>query len=223
MKAGAAVAAFHALLGYAFIAGLAYRDVPEASDNLKIFDITVPPPLPEAPAPEQAAREPEGEASAANLKAPPAPIVAPPPRIRLEVPPLVVTAPSRGASDIEGPGSGSGGEGAGTGSGGQGSGTGGGGGTRAQRISGALDYEDLPLSARGRSARGAVAVRFVVQSDGRVTGCDVTRSSGDGILDETTCRLIERRFTYRPARDNEGQPVAQTVYTTFNWIPTLRR
>ena len=70
--------------------------------------------------------------------------------------------------------------------------------------------------------RGWVGVRFVVQPSGRVTGCSVTRPSGDADLDGTTCRMIERRFRYRPARDASGNPIAETVTTAFEWTPTGR-
>jgi protein TonB len=56
-----------------------------------------------------------------------------------------------------------------------------------------------------------------VQPDGRVGGCTVVRSSGHASLDETTCRLIERRFRYRPALDASGRPTSATEYKSFDW------
>jgi protein TonB len=66
-------------------------------------------------------------------------------------------------------------------------------------------------------------VRYVVGTDGSVGGCRVTRSSGHAELDETTCRLIEQRFRYRPARDGAGRPVPETVSRTFDWLLPLGR
>jgi protein TonB len=66
-------------------------------------------------------------------------------------------------------------------------------------------------------------VRYVVGTDGRVSGCRVTRSSGHAELDATTCRLIEQRFRYRPARDAAGRPVPETVSRTFDWLLPFRR
>jgi protein TonB len=66
-------------------------------------------------------------------------------------------------------------------------------------------------------AVGTVSVRYRVETNGRPTGCTVTRSSGNRDLDETTCRLIERRFRYRPARDFRGRPVAETVSGRHRW------
>lgn len=215
------VAAFHALLGYALITGLAHRVVGEVTHSLTVFDVVEPPPPPEEePEPVEArAPEPEGAAAPPSMDA----VVVPEPEVWLAIAPTIQTAPAAGTSDVPGQGTGSGGEGTGSGSGGSGAGTGGGGGSRAQRIRGGLDYGDLPRSARERAARGAVGVRFVVTPDGWARQCTVTRPSGDAILDATTCRLIERRFGYRPARDAQGQTIAETVNTTFEWIPTFRR
>ena len=60
-------------------------------------------------------------------------------------------------------------------------------------------------------------MRFTVGIDGRVSGCTVTRSSGYALLDTTTCRLIEKRFRYHPARDAQGQPVAETISLFYQW------
>ena len=60
-------------------------------------------------------------------------------------------------------------------------------------------------------------LRFVVASTGRVSDCDVTRSSGSRALDETTCRLIMQRFRYRPARDGAGRPIADTIRGEHVW------
>jgi protein TonB len=237
IRAALGVAVFHALLGYAFVTGLGVEIATSFEDDLKVFQVreAPPPPPPEAPVPAKARVEaPEGEAAPPSLKARSTPIVAPPPMIRLNPPPLIVTAPlptpavgtekSTGASDIPGPGIGAGGEGAGTGSGGQGSGAGGGIASRARRVSGWISgASDYPPAARRAGIEGSVAVRFTVESDGTVSGCRVTRSTANAELDETTCRLIERRFRYDPARDAAGRPVPETVTRTFDWLLPFRR
>lgn len=232
IKAMVGVVLFHALLGYALVTGLGYEVVRTVGERLRVFDVAeVPPPPVEEPKPApRESDQPEGEAAPPSLRARPSPVVAPPPRIQLEVPPPVVTVPepkpgpvgndpSAGSSDIDGIGTGSGGEGAGTGSGGQGTGGGGGGiGQSAERVGGTLDgNRDYPRSARIAGIEGSVAVRFTVGTDGRVSGCRVIRSSASPDLDSTTCRLVERRFRYRPARNAEGRPVAETISRTFDW------
>ncbi|HEY0627254.1 MAG TPA: energy transducer TonB [Allosphingosinicella sp.] len=219
IKALIGVTALHALLGYAFITGLAYEVVHQVSDNLKVFDITDPPPPPEEkPEPVRLKEpEPEGAAAPPSIKA----VVAPKPKIELPVPPPVRTAPASGNADIVGTGTGSGGTGNGTGSGGSGTGTGGGGGggSKAVREQGGFTRRDYARIAGPTRLRGTVYVRYTVQPSGRVSGCAVTRSSGYPQLDAATCGIIEQRFRYRPARDGQGKAVAETKQTSFDWAP----
>lgn len=238
IAASVGVGLLHALLGYAFITGLGSDFVRKASEGMKIFDVrlTPPPPPIEEPIPAvRASDELEGAASARNLRAQPSPVVAPPPKIRLEVPSPVVAAPlpipvppgsdtSAGASDKAGPGFGGGGVGSGPGSGSAGYGRGGGGiATRARRQSGRLSNDDYPRAALRAGVEGAVSVRYSVGTNGRVTGCRVTRSSGHAELDATTCRLIEARFRYRPARDAQGTALVEVKTTIFDWLLPLGR
>ncbi|HEV2866297.1 MAG TPA: energy transducer TonB [Allosphingosinicella sp.] len=231
LTASGGVALLHLLLAYALVAGLNVRFVLPHSDDLKLFDVAVPPPPPEATAVAKAEPKAAGAAAPPSREARPTPVVAPPPRLPL--PSHLRTAPeprlptgtdaTAGAAHVDGPGTGAGGVGAGAGSGGRGSGTGGGAAVPAERISGRLSGDtDYPASARRAGVEGSVSVRFVVRTDGRVGGCRVTRSSGHAELDSTTCRLIEERFRYRPARDADGRPVPQTVTRTFDWLLPYR-
>ena len=221
LKSALGVTALHAALGYAFIAGLGFEVPGAPSDTLKLFNVRpVPPPPPVAkPAPAPArAPEPEGAAAPPNLRADPAPIVAPEPEIVLPIPPPVVAAPvaatgpapSAGAAERPGPGTGAGGEGSGLGSGRSGDGTGGGGAAYpARQIAGRIVDADYPRAARRARLEGRVRVHFTVDTNGRATDCRVTRSSGHPELDTTTCRLIERRYRFEPARDARGRPVPE--------------
>lgn len=195
-----------------------------------------PPPPPPAddlvPSPSREADpRPGGAASPPKLKAEPAPFVAPEPIVRLPIqpPPTVPTAPvaaqgsapSAGAAPIRGPGTGSGGFGAGRGSGrggdGAGGGGGGGGGDGASQIVARpprwvccdLSIGDVPRAVQERTRPGVsvVSVIYVVEADGRVTGCRVSRSSGNRELDQVTCALVERRYRFQPARNPAGRPV----------------
>ena len=235
LKSALGVAAFHAAIGYALIAGLGFDVVREISEELKLVRIAEePPPPPEAVPDEpqaelqkERAKDPEGAASPANLRDTPTPVVAPPPVIPVPTPlPAAPIAgegsrPAAGAADVPGPGTGSGGIGTGTGSGLQGNGTGGGGGggaaRRARHIAGGIDDRDYPDAAVRALASGTVHLRFRVSAEGRVTDCAVTRSSGHRALDETTCRLIKRRFRYRPATDSSGRPVPDTIVGQHEW------
>lgn len=89
--------------------------------------------------------------------------------------------------------------------------------TPAALVKGRLKNSDYPRAARRAGAEGTVHVRFLVNPDGGVGGCTVTRSSGHPELDSTTCRLIERRFRYRPARDAQGRPTSDVVVGEQLW------
>src|SRR3546814_5771054 len=69
-----------------------------------------------------------------------------------------------------------------------------GGWTKAVLVSGRIEDRDYPKQAARAKIGGEVEVRFTIQPTGRVTGCRVTRSSGDPALDATTCRL-DRKST----------------------------
>ncbi|HEX8532748.1 MAG TPA: TonB family protein [Allosphingosinicella sp.] len=233
------VGLFHALLGYAFLTGLGFQPAEAVTEQLKMFDVfEQPPPPPSEPAAPEKVKEthevkpkdPEGAASPANLRDTPSEIVAPPPEIRLPVPPPVVAAPvpgqgsadSAGAADVPGPGTGRGGFGNGLGSGSQGNGTGGGGGgigrgSPVRWLRGRIYDSDYPSRSQGTGNREIVYLRFVVDRDGRVRNCAATRSSGNRELDETTCRLIEKRFRYRPARNAEGLAIPVVITGLHDW------
>jgi protein TonB len=225
--AAAGVALFHAILFYALLIGLRGEYAKREETRLKLLPLQeAPPPPPVVTVPEKPSKTPEGAAAPPSLKARPSPVVAPP--SPLPVPPVLPTVPkalpvppgsdsSAGVASVDGPGSGMGGEGRGNGSGGSGTGSGSGGARQAERIAGGIANRDYPRSALRDRAQGSVAVRYTVRADGRVGGCTVVRSSGHPELDEVTCRLIEKRFRYRPALDRSGRPMEATEYKNYDW------
>ena len=189
---------------------------------IQTFDVSEPPPPPppieEVPAKTQPKEE--GQASPPNIVSKATPVSAPPPKIELPVQNPVVASPTpnqgvqstQGAAPVPGPGTGAGGLGTGTGSGGSGAGSGGGA-RSGQGVGPSVilsttltgrDYPPAVLRAWPRGGRTFVAVR--VQLDGHATDCKVNRSSGDPLVDEWTCRLVEQRVRFRPAVDERGQP-----------------
>lgn len=62
-----------------------------------------------------------------------------------------------------------------------------------------------------------MTTQFTVETDGRVTGCRVTRSSGLSDLDDGVCRLIEARFRYRPSRDARDRAIRSGVEIDHIW------
>ncbi|RHW18896.1 energy transducer TonB [Sphingomonas gilva] len=231
IKAALGAVALPGLLGYALITGLAVNMRTAVADGLKLFTVAPDPPPPPPPDPvvPHAVRseKPEGAASPPNLTSKATQIVAPPPVIPLVKPPPVIAAAkastgsdaTTGAADIRGPGTGSGGIGDGTGSGRYGDGGGGGGEYTAPRwVRGSMSDSDYPRGLGEAGIQGTVSVRYTVGIDGRARDCEVTESSGSAVLDETTCRLIERRFRFRPSLDDRGRPVPATIVENHSWI-----
>lgn len=220
------VALIHAMLGWLLLAGLAPHLMSREQPALSLFTPLppTPPSTPPAESPRQAAPERAAPEGAAALHARPTAIVSPLPVIVLPVPVIAApvatdgAAPRAGATEVPGPGTGAGTSGNGLGAGGAGEGSGGGGsGKRARHLSGSIENRDYPVAASRTGARGRVEIAFTVETSGRVTGCSVSRSSGNAALDDATCRLATQRFRYAPARDAAGRPVAERRGWRQDW------
>lgn len=218
-----------AAVGFGLASGLDLAIVRRASEAVTAIAIPAPPPPRQEAVPAKAPSEKaSGKASATNKHAKAASVAAPPAKLPPVAPP-VAAAPrpgagsdaSAGATPNPGPGSGAGGRGDGTGAGGAGSGTGGG--TKAVWRSGTIRDRDYPHEASRARAGGEVETRFIIEASGRVTGCRVTRSSGDASLDRTTCALIEERFRFKPATNAAGEPIASQYGWRQSWWLEPRR
>ncbi|WP_294240055.1 energy transducer TonB [uncultured Sphingomonas sp.] len=215
-------------MGYALVVGLGFvPPLPVTTEALNSFDVKPPAPPPPRIQPKRVqTHRPRGAAAPPNLRSQATEVVAPPPVVVLPPVSPVVVAPvagtgvqaSQGASDKPGPGTGAGGIGNGRGSGGAGDGDGYGDDTPPRRIKGRIKDSDYPEAAAEAGASGSVTVRYFVNVDGRVSGCVVTRSSGNAALDETTCRLIEQRYRYDPSRDADGRPVRSIIVVSQDWV-----
>ena len=73
--------------------------------------------------------------------------------------------------------------------------------------------DDYPAAAQSAGAEGTVQASLTIGPDGRVVGCNVTRSSGNSSLDGATCNILRRRAKFTPARDSNGQPTTDSVST----------
>ena len=211
---GVAVLAIHVVIGAGLLFALAGKGLPLARSNDRvtlIADVPLPPPPPHL-----SARPTPHRQTASAPAAPRAPILAPPPPPQIATP-VALPAPPVGTEE----GGGLGGSGTGTGAGGDGNGEGngdGGDGWAPERIGGHIGDRDYPRAFTAAGISGTVSVRYRVGTDGRVTGCIVTRSSGHAELDALTCDLIERRFRFRPARDAQGRPVRSAIIEDHSWI-----
>ena len=192
-----------------------------AEPSLVALDLTKPPP-PAPPPPddvEQGAAAPPSRGvteAPSPPPPPPAPIARPSPA---EVAVDPGSGQASGAGAAPGSGAGTGGEGTGSGAGGAGSGRGAGLVTPPQRLEGALTNADYRRARAPDGAAGTVRVTFRVRTDGRVDACQVIGSSGFAAFDEATCRLIEQRFRFRPARDESGRAIDWTIRTDYTWTP----
>ena len=185
-----AVALLHAGVGYALVTGLAYNATQELIEDLKTFDVA--PDEPEKP------EEPP----------PPPPKVDLPPPPKVTVPPPVVTSPVVTTNTLS---------------------------TqaviapppppappapprvaeRATQRGGAISDEDYPSSSIRTEEQGTAVATFTVGTDGRVVACNASGASST--LDAETCKLIMRRFRFRPAKDASGQPIEETRSQRVTW------
>jgi protein TonB len=185
-------------LGYAIITGLAYNVIKKATEDLKTFDVEETPPPPEEPPPPpkdmpKVPPPPTTPPPLVRMQAPTPPIVvqeAPtpppiPPVVQAPAPPAPPPPPRKVQS--------------------------------AQSAKGDLrslfSADDYPASAQSAGAEGTVQASLTIGPDGRVVGCNVTRSSGNSSLDGATCNILRRRAKFTPARDSNGQPTTDSVST----------
>ena len=81
---------------------------------------------------------------------------------------------------------------------------------------------DYPTLALKEEREGISAFRVTVGKDGRVTGCEITESSGHSDLDEATCANVTKRAEFFPAQDKKGKVKIGTYANRVRWqIPGL--
>ena len=182
-------------LGYAIVTGLAYNVIKKTVQDLKTFNVEEQPPPPEPPPP-----PPQD-----MPKVPPPPVtppplvqtVAPPPQITTVttpvIPPVVQAPPpppppppprkTQSAAPARGD------------------------------VRSLFSADDYPASAQAAGAEGTAQASLTIGTDGRVVGCNLIRSTGNGALDSATCNILRRRAKFTPARDSNGNATTDT-YTT---------
>lgn len=80
-----------------------------------------------------------------------------------------------------------------------------------------ITNDDYPQRELQRAIEGTVAVTLIVTTDGRVSKCIPTSSSGSEILDITTCLLLKERGRFESARDAKGKPVESSYAQRVSW------
>ncbi|MFC0203476.1 energy transducer TonB [Novosphingobium soli] len=198
------VALIHVFVGYALVTGLAYEAAKKVINKVTTVDIKEEKPKEEEPPP-----PPPDQPDT-----PPPPIVAPPPPINIApapppvqtvitpppAPPVVIqTASPPPAPPPPPPGPS---KARGVRAKNQGS--------WAGRI-----QANYPTRAAREEREGRVGVRVTVGTDGRVTACSVSSSSGSPDLDEAACDGMTRYARYDPALDDAGNPISSTTSTAI--------
>ena len=184
-------------LGYAIVTGLAYNVIKKAAEDLKTFDVEEEPPPPDEPPPPpkdmpDVPPPPVTPPPLVRMQAPEPPIqtiTAPPPPI---IPPVVRAPPPPPPPPPPRK-------------------------MEAARARGDVrtlfSTDDYPSSAASAGAEGTAQAQLTIGPDGRVQGCNLIRSTGNGSLDSATCSILRRRAKFTPAKDSNGQPTTDT-YTT---------
>jgi periplasmic protein TonB len=185
-------------LGYAIVTGLAYNVIKKAASDLKTFDVEEQPPPPEEPPPPpkdmpKVPPPPITPPPLVRMEAPPPPITtveAPPPP---QIPPVVMAPPAPPPPPPPRKT------------------------VSAQSAKGDLrtlfSADDYPASAQSAGAEGTAQATLTIGTDGRVVGCNLTRSTGNSALDSATCNILRRRAKFTPARDSNGNATTDTITT----------
>ena len=193
----ALVIVLHAIIGYAFVTGLAYNVVKKVARDLKTFDVAeeAPPPPDQPPPP-----PPE-------TKIEPPPIVAPPPIVQVQsvsppimpsvpvAPPIITpSAPSAPPPPAV---------------------------SRAGKPRGNpaewVTTEDYPSADLRAENQGVTSVEIQVGPEGRATDCRTTTSSGFPGLDTKACQMILRRARFTPQLNGDGQAMPFTWRQRVRW------
>lgn len=88
----------------------------------------------------------------------------------------------------------------------------------AQKRGGSISDEDYPSKAIREQKSGLATASFSSNELGRVENCRIILSSGSADLDEETCKIITRRWKYRPARDRMGSIIpTDNLQQSINW------
>lgn len=194
----ALVIALHAVIGYAFVTGLAYNVVKKVARDLKTFDVEeeAPPPPDKPPPP-----PPETRVEPPPVVSPPpivqvAPTVAPP-MVTVNAPPPPViheTAPPAPPPPAV---------------------------SRKLEARGTpgewVTPEDYPSADLRAENQGTTGFELQVGPDGKATACNVTSSSGFASLDQKACQMLMRRSRFKPQLDGNGQPMPATYRNRVRW------
>ncbi|MEO0440280.1 MAG: energy transducer TonB [Pseudomonadota bacterium] len=82
---------------------------------------------------------------------------------------------------------------------------------------------DYPPIAKRENRSGVTYYRASVSSIGRVSRCEIVRSSGHRDLDEKACSQVRRIARFRPAINERGQTMASQFDGKVDWSNLTRK
>lgn len=80
-----------------------------------------------------------------------------------------------------------------------------------------ITTDDYPAALIRQDVQGLVVISVMIGTDGQVRSCLVTQSSGNKLLDDTTCRLYAKRAHFSPALDADGNPTTAQRTDRYRW------
>jgi TonB family protein len=83
--------------------------------------------------------------------------------------------------------------------------------------SGFFSFNDYPREALNKGQSGTVGVLIWIESNGRVSSCEIVETSSAPSLDQTTCEMYKRRGRFRSARNAAGTAVRAPMFTRVSW------
>jgi protein TonB len=187
------VALIHVVVIYALVTGLAYSGFKQVMKHVTTVDIKKDEPKPPPPPP-----PPKNAPPPPPIVAPPPPMILAPPQApiveHVDRPPPVIQAPAAPRFQAKGP---------------------------SPKNASAMwvTTDDYPPRALREMRGGTTAFRLTVGPDGRVTGCEITGSSGSADLDQAACTYASRRARFSPAMDSDGQPATGSYPSRVKWVP----
>ena len=84
-------------------------------------------------------------------------------------------------------------------------------------------FSPYDYPAAGDGTRGVVSVVLTIDPGGRVVSCGIQQSSGQAVLDMTTCNTLRRRSRFTPAMDSNGNAVTGTTKAQVDWDEVFRK
>jgi protein TonB len=77
--------------------------------------------------------------------------------------------------------------------------------------------DDYPARDLREANEGTTIFRVVVSTEGRVTACEIVRSSGHAGLDAAACQAVTRRARFEPASDENGDKAVGSYSSSVLW------